>query len=168
MIDILEEITLTLWIWSWKCMSEILYFTFFDFLKHVNNYKICNKAMMVDWKCRLKWTVITICSQKLEMLGLLQGTQKTWVGEYVKSSVDEGWHPVWGQITYPFPNFDICKEFDNEWLNSYHTSPATWLLIHAEIKVNPCYLNGSQDHTLKNVIQCITCHCVDTSLHKSI
>ena len=46
---------------------------------------------------------------------------------------------VWDQITYPFPNFNGAADAVWEWIS--YLIPlywAWWLLIHAEIKVNPC------------------------------
>ena len=45
---------------------------------------------------------------------------------------------MWGEITYPFPNFNGYTVEVWEWIsNLSHVLLGMWLLIHAEIKVKP-------------------------------
>ena len=49
-------------------------------------------------------------------------------------------YTVWDEITYPFPNIndgatEVCESISY----SFYTLLDMWLLIHAGIKVNPCY-----------------------------
>ena len=49
-------------------------------------------------------------------------------------------HNMWNEITYPFPNFNSAIVEVCEWIsNSSHSLPGMGLLIHAGIRVNPCY-----------------------------
>ena len=51
---------------------------------------------------------------------------------------------LWDEITYPFPNFNGFSVI------SFHTLQCMWLLIHAGIKVNPCYPNWPRADGIAN------------------
>ena len=54
-------------------------------------------------------------------------------------------YEVWDEITYPFTNFNGATVEVWEWINDFVSySTGMWLLIHAGIKIDPCYLKGPE------------------------
>ena len=66
-----------------------------------------------------------------------------WISNHVPNK-------VWDEITYPFPNINGATVEVWEWMNnSPYILWRVWLLIHAEIKVKPCYRRGAQNEGSK-------------------
>ena len=47
-------------------------------------------------------------------------------------------YKIWGEITYPFPNFNGAVKFGNGYVTSSHTLLDMYFLIHAGVKFKPC------------------------------